>query len=185
VTSAPVTYYWSSSVGMSTDLAISPAVAYVDYSLYYADLLLAWKSRKLTIDAGLHYRSMNFEGLGSYADPAVSTMNGYYCAQNLLKGPDFSGNLTAVYNFTSRVYAGISAQGTTSRSTSMFGTSDTAKFGYRIPGYVDLGVLGGYQMTRKMGIYAKAGNLLNMTIQRNPLYAECGPWFTAGITLSL
>lgn len=149
-----------------------PALLYADYSLYYADLLLSWKSAKLAIDAGAHYRRNEFES--SRNGEAESESNLY------LQLPSFSGNLRAVYNINPRIYFGIDLEAATSRST-----QSSLEETWKIPGYVDLGALAGYWITRKFGVYAKAGNLLNMTVQRNPLYAESGPWFTAGITLSL
>ena len=54
-----------------------------------------------------------------------------------------------------------------------------------IPGYADLGVYAEYVTSRSLSFWLRGGNLLNMTIQRNPLYAEKGPYFTAGICLNL
>ncbi|MGI5847506.1 MAG: hypothetical protein ACOX5T_05740 [Candidatus Cryptobacteroides sp.] len=149
-----------------------PALLYADYGLYYADLLLSWKSAKVVIDAGAHYRRNEFESFRNGEAEAESNL--------YLQLPSFSGNLRAVYDINPRIYLGIDLEAATSRST-----QSSLEETWKIPGYVDLGALTGYWITRKFGIYAKAGNLLNMTVQRNPLYAESGPWFTAGITLSL
>ena len=149
-----------------------PALLYADYGLYYADLLLSWKSAKVVIDAGAHYRRNEFESFRNGEAEAESNL--------YLQLPSFSGNLRAVYDINPRIYLGIDLEAATSRST-----QSSLEETWKIPGYVDLGALTGYWITRKFGIYAKAGNLLNMTVQRNPLYAESGPWFTTGITLSL
>ena len=54
-----------------------------------------------------------------------------------------------------------------------------------IPAYADLGLSFEYALSRKLSLWARGGNLLNMTIQRTPLYAEGGINFTAGICLNL
>lgn len=55
----------------------------------------------------------------------------------------------------------------------------------RIPAYVDLGLQANLQMTRRLGLWLKGGNLLNQTIQRLPFYAEQGIYFTVGASLNL
>ena len=54
-----------------------------------------------------------------------------------------------------------------------------------IPWYADLGVNFEYAINRSVSLWARGGNLLNMTIQRNPLYAEKGINLTVGICLNL
>ena len=54
-----------------------------------------------------------------------------------------------------------------------------------IPGYADLGVYFEYAPSRILSVWARGGNLLNMTIQRNPIYAEKGINFTVGVCLNL
>ena len=54
-----------------------------------------------------------------------------------------------------------------------------------IPGYADLGVNFEWVTSRKLSLWARGGNLLNMTIQRTPLYAQGGISFTVGICLNL
>jgi hypothetical protein len=50
---------------------------------------------------------------------------------------------------------------------------------------VDLGLLAGWQLNRRLGFWAEAGNLLCDNVQRNLFYAEKDLWITAGITLNL
>ena len=54
-----------------------------------------------------------------------------------------------------------------------------------IPGYADLGVYFEYAPSQILSVWARGGNLLNMTIQRNPIYAEKGINFTVGVCLNL
>ena len=68
----------------------------------------------------------------------------------------------------------------------MFSSARTSGNGYYvIPGYADLGLTAEYVTSRALSFWAKGGNLLGMTIQRNPLYAVKGPYFTLGISLKL
>jgi hypothetical protein len=50
--------------------------------------------------------------------------------------------------------------------------------------WVDLGLFAEYRFTHRFGFWAKGGNLLNQAIQRTPLVAEAGMYFTAGILLN-
>ena len=58
-------------------------------------------------------------------------------------------------------------------------------YALKLPGYADLGVYGEYVSPHLLSYWFRVGNLLNMTVQRNPLYAEKGVNFTVGISLSL
>ena len=64
-----------------------------------------------------------------------------------------------------------------------FATARSAA-GFRVPGYADLGVSAEYAMNKKIAFWLRGGNLLNMEIQRDILYAEKGISFTAGICLT-
>jgi hypothetical protein len=59
-----------------------------------------------------------------------------------------------------------------------------SNIGYRIPGWVDLGLFAEYRFTHNFGFWAKGGNLLDQVVQRTPLVAEAGMYFTAGIVLN-
>ena len=54
-----------------------------------------------------------------------------------------------------------------------------------IRGYADVGVFAEYATARNITLWMRAGNLLNQTIQRTPLYAEKGVNFTLGISMNL
>lgn len=159
---------YSFSTGSVTYL---PSVTYVDYDLLYADILLGWKSRNLTIDAALHYRNTMFPYENDSSKKVVDAF----------ELPSFSGGLRAVYDISPRIYAGLSVEAAMRRN----GNTDSGTVSARIPGYVDLGIFGGYQFNRKFGFYLQTGNLIGMDIQRNPLRSEKGPWGTVGITLNL
>lgn len=145
-------------------------VCYSDIALYFADLLLSWKSKSLTVDADLRYRSSHFPDVGLAAGAVRA---------NPLKLPAFTADLRALYNINPRIRAGIDLQAATARQ------ENGDPMGFRIPGYVDLGLVGGWQVSRKFGVWAESGNLLFMNIQRTPLHCERGAWGTIGVTLSL
>ena len=86
----------------------------------------------------------------------------------------FHGNAAVEYSWRDRIIAGVDCN---------FATA--SKGGCVIPGYADLGVYAEYATARNLSFWLRAGNLLNMTIQRNPLYAEKGVNCTVGICLNL
>ena len=94
--------------------------------------------------------------------------------QTLFAPAPFKASGHAFYNWGGRVQAGIVAEGRSALPGPL-----------KVPGYVDLGVQANFQMTRSLGFWLKGGNLLNQTIQRVPLYAEQGIYFTVGATFSI
>lgn len=87
----------------------------------------------------------------------------------------FSGSGKVFYNWGSRIRAGVTVEGRGQMKSSVA----------VIPGYVDLGLQGGFQLSRQMGLWLKLGNLLNQPVQRVPFYAEKGLYFTVGASFSL
>ena len=161
--------------GMYRNGSLLPGVTYQDYNLAYANVLLGLEAGKVSFDAGLHYKHMNHPDKDSQ-------IVGFEL-------PSFSADARFIFNFNSRVYAGITCEGVSSRNglvPVMVGVmlpNDLRQT--KIPGYADLGLVGGYQLNRRFGFWIQAGNLLCETVQRNMLYAEKGPWGTAGITITL
>ena len=167
-------------------LVFMPLVSYQDYSLIYANVLLGLKVGGFDFDASARFRNQQF------ADENATAF----------KIPKFSGDFRAVYHFGQRLYAGAVVGVTSRRERTMrFNISATPNYGtyggipvYQIgedpvtevvPGYVDLGLLAGWQLNRRLGFWAEAGNLLCDNVQRNLFYAEKDLWITAGITLNL
>lgn len=144
---------------------LANSVYYQDYDLIYADAALGWKSNSVEVNGVFRYRCQKFTGLGSE-----------YHGPQLLKAPLFSGRLDATFHVNPRVYAGLVMEASGARK----GTATI-----ELPGYLDLGVRGGYKFNRKLGLWLESGNLLCDKIQRNPLYCERGPWVTVGASLSL
>jgi len=139
------------------DAAGQPTIGYADkYHLFYTDLSLGWKADYLNVDGRflLQKTSLNEERLFA---PAL-----------------IEASLSAIYNWGDRIRAGVTAEGQTERA---------AQLG-ALPGYVDLGLLGDLQMTRKLGFWLRIGNLLNQPVQRVPFHAENGIYFTVGARLN-
>ncbi len=101
---------------------------------------------------------------------------------------ELTGDLSFEYNWKKRLFFGVECVFSTDRKGSFNypvegGRLELVKS--RIPGYADLGLMAEYGINRTVSVWARGGNLLGMTIQRSLLYAEKGPYFTAGICLNL
>ena len=99
-----------------------------------------------------------------------------------------TGDIRAAYDWKGRIRAGLTGNFSTSRDAryTVQGTGGSSVSQIvRLPGFVDLGLFGEYNFNRRWSVWAKAGNLLNQTIQRVPFYAEDGVYFTAGICLNI
>lgn len=143
--------------------------------------------------AGIGYSScqMAFAELGWVLDTErfrfdgnmkVSHYWGFEDVPGLFAPSLFTGDTSVEYNIRKRIFFGADCSFATSRKTvaPIYGFSD-----FIIPGYADLGVNVEVVTSRKLSFWARGGNLLNMTIQRTPLYAEGGINFTVGICLNL
>ena len=114
------------------------------------------------------HRDVRFDGTVAY--------DHYFdmSSDKVLTPAAFHGNAAVEYSWRDRIIAGVDCN---------FATA--SKGGCVIPGYADLGVYAEYATARNLSFWLRAGNLLNMTIQRNPLYAEKGVNCTVGICLNL
>ncbi len=156
----------------AADGRLLPSLTYSDINLVYADVLLGWNSSRVMVDADFRYRSVSF--------PGKDAKNRGFAL------PKYSGGLRAVYNLTSRLYAGLAVEASSWREG--WCESEEVPAGdakVRVPGHVDLGLNCGYKFNRKLELWLESGNLLCQTIQRNPFYAEKGLWVTAGVTINL
>ena len=107
---------------------------------------------------------------------------GFESVAGLFAPSAFTGNASMEYNIRKRIYFGVDCEFATARKmVAPFVENVT----YSIPGYADLGFSVEVVTSRKLSFWARGGNLLNMTIQRVPLYAEGGINFTAGLCLNL
>lgn len=149
-----------------------PAIRYGAYGKAFASL-------KWMLDAGC----VDFDGFLEYAS--------YKSKSDHIEGfmpAALTGNVSFRYNWKKRLYAGAVCDFSSARDGNVMMAYQDEKAVYipsSIPGYADLGVEAEYLINRKFSVWAKGGNLLNMTIQRSLLYAEKGPYFTLGFCLNL
>lgn len=146
-----------------------PGVGYASYQKYFAALNWCLNTESIRFDGDVVYaRSWGFKGAEGLFAPALLT-----------------GDVSFEYNWNKRIYAGVDCQFSTARDGSVIDRVNEAVYDARIPWYADLGVYFEYSFNRRWSIWARGGNLLNMTIQRNPLFAEKGASATVGICLNL
>lgn len=143
------------------DAGYLPAFGYGGYSQAYAGA-----------ECTLNLEAFRFDGAFRYAHTwGLEALEGAY----FVKPADFNAEVSAEYNWLRRVYVGVDCE-----FASNARTDDKAVF---LPYYVDLGAYAEYAVGKKVSLWLRGGNLLNMEIQRNPLFAEKGINFTAGICL--
>lgn len=143
-----------------------PGIGYGKFSWFYAALDLQWHSQD--VDAGL---KASYHGR-DLIKPEESAA--------LFAPSPFTAGSYVIYNWKKRIFAGLHCTAATRRKAVIDTIGEV-----RVPGYADLGVSAEYRFSRKLSFWLYGGNLLNMTIQRTPLYAESGISLTAGITLNL
>lgn len=141
---------------------LRPMLSFRDCNYAYADLNLVWKSPRLDIDGGAHFRKSNMNGASDVFDMPVIT-----------------GDIRAQYNWNRRIFAGVRMNASGSRK------SVVANVPLSLGGYVDLGVFGEYRINRRWSVWIDGGNLLNHAIQLAPMHVEAGIHATAGVCLSL
>lgn len=135
------------------------------------------------LDWAFVHRGMRFDGTVAY-DHFFDLSS-----HNVFAPAALAGNAGVEYSWRNRITAGIDC----GFSTAVKGGYDVPEPGtdlikvckVSLPGYADLGLYAEYATARNLSFWLRAGNLLNMTIQRNPLYAEKGVNCTVGICLNL
>lgn len=156
---AKVGYAWWQNALLYGYGPVLPAMGYEEnLSSFYADAALGWKSDYLDADARLLYR---------YS----STVD----AAELFAPPAFTAQLKALYKWGNRFRGGVTLDART----------DTRSQSLTLPGYADLGLYADFQMSRRLGLWARVGNLLGSTVQYVPGYAQHGPWATVGVVFTL
>ena len=147
---------------------LRPALYEKGFNLIFVDLDYGWKSESVTVDGKLFYRHANIAEDAAF-NPAA-----------------FTGFIRPAYNYGERMKGGLDIAWSTGRKATTTSTLESGSMTrtYRVPGWVDLGLFAEYRFTHNLGFWAKGGNLLNQVIQRTPLIAEAGMYFTAGIVLN-
>ena len=147
-----------------------PGIGYASYQRAFACFDWCWNSE-----------SLKFDGTAQYA--YIFDMNN---SSGLFAPASFTGDVAFEYNWSRRIYAGIDCLFSTRRKGSVTDMlHDNAVHDAVIPGYADLGLYFEYATNHILSLWARGGNLLNMTVQRTPIYAERGVNFTVGVCLNL
>ena len=159
-------HYGPSLVEYHTDGRVRLDFGRTDVLVKHADLEAAWTSDRFDLDATVTLRDTQVKDSFRMILPSA-----------------LSGSLNARYNWNRRIYAGVSLQAASGRTGQL--SDDYLGSCMTLPGWVDLGLSGEYELSRRLTVWAKGCNLLGHRVQRNLLYVEKGPYFTAGICLSL
>ena len=147
-----------------------PGIVYTPYQMFYTRLDMFWRSQDFKFGGRLMYQASDVSGRNAFA----------------FTPSDFTGYLSAQYNWKRRIFAGVDCGFATSRHAQVrTSAGEAAGIGLEVPGYADLGVSFEYAFTRKFSFWLRGGNLLNSTIQYTPFHAQSGIYFTAGICLNL
>ena len=147
-----------------------PGITYAGYQNVYVTADVNWAVERFRVDGSVTYRNAWYEDIETpgYFLPAAVT-----------------GSVALEYNWHKRIFLGMDCDFSTGRQKGSVlfpdGTSQSAS----VPGYADLGIDFEYLANRNFSVWVRGGNLLNMSIQRNLLYAEKGVYFAAGICLNL
>jgi hypothetical protein len=140
-----------------------PALGYSGYQQGYAQAQFA-----------LGFESFRCDGAFTYAHSWDSDQlaEGSY----VVLPPEFKAQLSVVYNWNRRLYVGADCD--------FASRSKTAQKDVYLPHYIDLGAYVEYAVNKNISVWLRGGNLLDMEIQKSPLFAEKGLNFTAGICLN-
>ena len=134
-----------------------PHIAYTPYQMAYAAL-----------DWDMCLQDVKFDGNVRYTR-SWGADNPY-----VLLPASLVADVQLGYNWRKRIFAGVDC---------VFSTARRSEDGFEMPWYADLGIRAEYQFVKSMSVWVRGGNLLNMEIQRDLMYAEKGVNFTAGISL--
>lgn len=154
------------------------SIAYSSYQKWFVAMDWCLKTEDFRFDGSLSYDHV-WDGIFDEPQTGIA----------VLKPAALTGDVSAEYNWKRRMFFGVDCSFMTARKgmTRSLESADgfMSSVSCSVPGYADLGLSAEYVTSRGLSFWLRAGNLLNMTIQRNPLYAEKGVNFTAGICLSL
>lgn len=147
-----------------------PGMGYAPYQKAFAGFDWNWKTESVRFDGTLEY---------AYAFAMKDSVG-------LFAPAAFTGDVAFEYNWSRRIYAGVDCMFSTARKGSVVDMlQGDSVHDAVIPGYADLGIYFEYATSSWLSLWVRGGNLLNMTVQRNPVYAERGINFTVGVCLNL
>lgn len=153
-----------------------PGLGYTAYDLAFAALDFLLDTEPLRVDGSLRFNGVtgvqnDFDHIAGFVFPAP-----------------FTGDVSVMYDFKDRIHAGVDCEFATARDGYAYRKISGVhgkELMVTVPGYADLGVSLEYRFNKGMSFWVRGGNLLGMTIQRELLYAEEGPYVTAGICLDM
>ncbi len=155
------------------DGVMLPTLGYSSYSKAFASA--SWM---------LDLEDIRFDGALDYS--YLFNMENKYVS-GLFFPPALKGDVSLSYKWRKRVKASLDCEFSSARkgSVAVPGQDHVSYVIASLPAYADLGLNAEYVVNRKLSVWLRGGNLLGMTIQRSILYAEKGPYFTAGVYLNL
>lgn len=136
-------------------------VTTADLTAAYVQARGVWSGPRLELDGGFRYAYMRLAAAAPGFSPSALTFD-----------------LRADYNWEQRVHAGLFLQSASLRK-SLGGVYED------IPGYANLGLTFECRTSIRGTLWAEAGNLLGMAIERMPGYIEKSPYLTLGFSLKL
>ena len=145
-------------VTMSEDGIFKTGIIYVPMAKASVGLDCMWKDESVMVDASLKY---------TFSESVLS--------EYVLMPAAVVGDIAVEYNWNRRLFVGVDCSYSSARTSKL----------YTMDAYADLGLYAEYATTRKLSFWGRGGNLLGMKIQRTPLMAEKGMYFTLGICLNL
>lgn len=165
---------WGIYIPENATDGIRPLLGYASYRSFAAMLECYWHSEDFNLDASFRYNPE----WGIKVRPVDQLSS-----SKVFLPSEFTMNLDAVYNWKKRIYVGLHCE---AASGSDGVSAAPGPYGQvRLPGWVDLGLSAEYRFTRKLSFWLYGGNLLNMSVQRVPLYAERGISCTLGLTFCM
>ena len=150
---------YASYAGMP--LASLHGVVPVDYKEAFAQAGLSWKDERLELDGVFAYAYRRLYGTSTAFAP-----------------PAFTADVRGRYNWDGRIWAGAFVEAASARMS-------LHNDGAWIAGYANVGLTGEYRLDYRWTLWAEAGNLLGMAIERAPGYIEKGPYLTVGLSLKM
>ena len=161
-------------MSLSVSSSSSAYVGYASYEKWFAGL-----------DWCLDVEGFRFDGSVVYGNSWSSDVE----SSGFIRPADLQGNVAVEYNWKKRIFAGADCEFVSARKGKAYIFDHEYDPDHltrvRVPGYADLGLYAEYVTSRSLSFWVRGGNLLNMTVQRNLMYAEKGPYFTVGICLNL
>lgn len=169
---APVETVTVGNLPGNDEPVLMPGIAYAGYGKAYVAADWRWEVERFRFEGNLGYQYCWYED--------KDQLTGGYFLPSALKG-----DVSFSYNWSKRIFLGADCSFATARQKGSVAFPDGSVKDAKVPGYADLGIDFEYLLRKDLSLWFRGGNLLNMAIQRNLLYAEKGLYFSVGICLNL